>query len=85
MAPLTALSIVTEPTSERAQKGPEVFRAWEKAGVRVLWVRNWEKALALSVSKLKGDPGPGLLVTGSLYLVGDCRKRLIGVNKLEEI
>jgi dihydrofolate synthase/folylpolyglutamate synthase len=85
LAPITALSIVTEPLSERAEPGGRVFQAWEKAGVQALLVRDWKKALLLSLSKIKLAPNMGLLVTGSLYLIGDCRKEWREAGKLSEI
>jgi dihydrofolate synthase / folylpolyglutamate synthase len=83
LAPLALVSVVTEPANERAQDGQKVFRAWEKAGARVLMVRDWKKALGLSLQKTGGDFG--LLITGSLYLLGDCRRELVGLRGLEKI
>lgn len=85
MAPLTALSIVTEPRSERAEDGREVFQAWEAAGVKTLLIQNWKKALPFAQTKLDLAPEAGLLVTGSLYLVGDCRREWMGNKGLETL
>ncbi len=83
LAPLTAVSVVTEPAHERAERGERVFRAWEKTGARVLMVQDWKKALALSAGKITKNSG--LLITGSLYLLGDCRRELVGLRGLEKI
>jgi len=83
IAPQTALAIVTEPASGRAEKAVNVFKAWEKAGVRSVAVGDWRRALGLALRKQSSDPSFGLLITGSLYLVGDCRKDLIGIRGLE--
>lgn len=86
LKPVTALSIVTEPHIDRAEKGELIYRAWEKQGVQTLLVKDWQKALALAQSKLSGsDSSIGLLITGSLYLVGDCRRSLMGLKGLERI
>lgn len=85
LASLASLAIVTEPASERAEKGVNVFKAWEKAGVRPLVVRDWNQALGLALRKLSLEPKAGLLVTGSLYLVGDCRKCLVGLKGLKTL
>ncbi len=85
LAPLAALTIVTEPRSDRAEDGTRVFRAWEEAGTNGLLVRDWKKALGISLAKLKKSPGLALLITGSLYLVGDCRKELVGLEGLGQI
>ncbi|HTA77579.1 MAG TPA: cyanophycin synthetase, partial [bacterium] len=83
---MTAISIVTEPRIDRAEKGEVIYRAWEKQGVRTLLVKDWQKALGLAQSKLSGSNSSiGLLVTGSLYLVGDCRRNLMGLKGLEKI
>jgi dihydrofolate synthase / folylpolyglutamate synthase len=85
LSPITALSIVTEPNSERAEEGERVFEAWEKAGTRSLFIREWKKALRAAQSKSLRNPAFGLLITGSLYLVGDCRNKLTGKKGLESI
>ena len=85
LAPLTDLSIVTEPFSPRAEKGKRVFQAWENSGVKAILVQDWEKALAFSLSKSKQAKNTGLLITGSLYLVGDCRKKWKGIGDLVKI
>jgi len=85
LAPLASLAIATEPASERAEKGVNVFKAWERAGVRSLVIRDWRKALGLALRKLSMEPHAGLLVTGSLYLVGDCRKCLVGLKGLKTL
>ncbi len=86
LSPLTTLSLVTEPPSDRTEKGEKVFRAWERERVSSLLVRDWEKALAIGLIKsgVSSNPFP-LLITGSLYLGGACRKRLIGYKGLERI
>jgi dihydrofolate synthase/folylpolyglutamate synthase len=85
LAPITALSIVTQPFSERAEDAQKVFQAWERAGVKALLIRDWKKALLFSRSKIGLFPNMGLLVTGSLYLIGDCRKEWRDAGKLSEI
>lgn len=77
-------SIVTEPPSNRRQEGMRVFRAWEKESVPVVWVRDWRKALSLAVRKARAAR-QGLLITGSLYLVGACRQTLVGSKGLDRI
>jgi dihydrofolate synthase/folylpolyglutamate synthase len=83
LAPLTEVSVVTEPANERAEKAIVLFRAWEKAGVRVTAVSDWKKALIFARSKSSAQTG--LLITGSLYLLGDCRKKWVGLTGLERI
>jgi dihydrofolate synthase/folylpolyglutamate synthase len=85
LAPITALSIVTQPFSERAEDGRKVFQAWERAGVKALLIQDWKQALLFSRSKINSSPNMGLLVTGSLYLIGDCRKEWHGAGRLSEI
>lgn len=85
LAPLADLSIVTEPFSGRAEKGEKVFRAWEKFGVKTILVQDWKKAFAFSLSKVRQTKNMGLLITGSLYLVGDCRKKWKGIGDLASI
>jgi dihydrofolate synthase/folylpolyglutamate synthase len=86
LKPVTANSIVTEPRIDRAEKGEVIFHAWEKQGVQTLLVKDWQKALGLAQSKLRAsDSSIGLLITGSLYLVGDCRRSLMGLKGLEKI
>jgi dihydrofolate synthase/folylpolyglutamate synthase len=83
LAPLTEVSVVTEPANERAEKATALFRAWEKAGVRVVAVSDWKKALVFA--RAKSSARTGLLITGSLYLLGDCRKELAGLTGLDRI
>ncbi|HVM31813.1 MAG TPA: hypothetical protein VMU88_01650, partial [bacterium] len=83
LAPLTAFAVVTEPANPRAEKAVKVFEAWERAGVRAIAVGDWRRALWLAGQKTKGPLG--LLITGSLYLLGDCRKELRGLRGLEKI
>jgi dihydrofolate synthase / folylpolyglutamate synthase len=86
LKPITALSIVTEPRIDRAEKGDIIYRAWEKQDVKTILVKDWKSALGLAKAKLtNANPSIGLLVTGSLYLVGDCRSRLMGFKGLSEI
>lgn len=84
LAGAVQLSIVTEPPSGRRQDGMRIFRAWEKEGVPVVWVGDWRKALQLAARKAQAC-GQGLLITGSLYLVGACRQTLVGTKGLERI
>jgi dihydrofolate synthase/folylpolyglutamate synthase len=83
LAPVTAVSVVTDPPSARAGGGERVFRAWESRGVRSFYVRDWKQALALA--RRKGGGAFPLLVTGSLYLVGACREVLVGGRGLDRI
>lgn len=85
LRPLAASAAVTEPRSERAESGPKVFQAWEEAGVPAWAVRDWKKALRFSLVKMKKGRKSGLLVTGSFYLVGDCRKELKGLKGLDQL
>jgi dihydrofolate synthase/folylpolyglutamate synthase len=86
LKPVTSLAIVTEPRIDRAEKGEIIFKAWEQQGVPAILVKDWRKALEPARLKLAGsDRSTGLLITGSLYLVGDCRKQLIGVKDLKNI
>lgn len=78
------LSIVTEPPSDRKRPGRGVFETWEKSSVPVLWVKDWQEALGLGLAKAEAS-GAGLLITGSLYLVGACRGALVGKQGLEKI
>jgi len=85
LAPYTDLSIVTEPVNDRAEQGQPVFKAWEKAGTRSIWINDWRKALELALEKAVLSSRLGLLITGSLYLLGDCRRHLVGTKGLERI
>lgn len=84
LAPYAALAVVTHPPSDRFVGGAEVVKAWEKAGVRTFWIEDWRQALGFSRS-LARDAKIPLLVMGSLYLVGACRKELIGNRGLARI
>lgn len=84
LRPLTAFSAVTEPANDRKQDGLKVFRAWARAGVPSGLRRDWKGALALALGKARKEKLP-LLITGSLYLVGDCRKALVGLRGLAKI
>ena len=85
LTPFTAFSIVTEPETGRAEDGKKVFRAWEKAGIRGLWMRRWKEALRFALAQSHRSSSYPLLITGSLYLLGDCRKELMGLWGLEKI
>lgn len=85
LAPYTDLSIVTEPTNDRAEQGQRVFEAWERAETRSIWINDWQKALELGLEKAGSSSRLGLLITGSLYLLGDCRRHLIGTRGLKRI
>ncbi len=86
LRPLAALSIVTEPQNGRKRNAEEVFAAWERGGVHALLVKEASKALSLALDKSRTiGTGMGLLVTGSLYLVGECRKCLVGLKGLTTI
>lgn len=85
LSPLTALSVVTVPPSDRGED-VEVFKAWERNGTKALFVKDWHQALGLSLRKQKASRGIwGLLITGSLYLGGACRKALMGLKGLEKL
>jgi folylpolyglutamate synthase/dihydropteroate synthase len=83
LKPVTALAVVTEPNIDRAEEGNEIFQYWETQGSRVLLVKNRARALALA--RLKANAATGLLVTGSLYLVGEYRSALCGIESLSRI
>lgn len=86
LRPLTVLSIVTEPQSERAESAAKVLKAWERQGVPALLVKDGARALNLALSKLdRHQPAEGLLITGSLYLVGACRKQMVGLKGLAHL
>lgn len=83
---ITTLSIVTEPPNERKIDGPEIFYDWEKQGVPTVFIKNWREALGFSLSKLNPkDKDVSLLIMGSLYLTGACRRQLIGLKGLKNI
>lgn len=84
LAGRTALSIATEPPSGRRQEGSRVMRVWEGKGIPVFWIKDWRKALDLAARKAR-EMERGLLITGSLYLVGACRGRWAGSKGLERI
>lgn len=81
---IAGTSIVTEPPSGRKQNGERVFKVWEREGIPVVWVNDWRKALHLALRKAEAAR-QGLLITGSLYLVGACREKLISLKGLEAI
>ncbi len=86
LAPLTVLAIVTEPPSDRKEAGNKVFKAWEGEGTRLILIRDWRKALWLALEKLKASRGEiPLLITGSIYLGGACRKIILGYKGLAKI
>jgi dihydrofolate synthase/folylpolyglutamate synthase len=83
---ITELAVITEPRIDRAENGEIIYKEWEKQGVRSVLVKDLEKALCLAKLKLSvSDQSIGLLITGSLYLVGDCRRELVGLKGLEKI
>lgn len=82
LASLAAKVVVTEPSGNRSGKGKQVLKAWERKGATAILVRDWRKALR-TARKFQGRQA--LLVTGSLYLVGDCRKALVGLKGLARI
>ena len=83
---LTLCSIVAEPDSDRKKDGKDVFAAWEREGIPTILVKDGPKALDLALAKLRRcPPRTGLLITGSFYLVGACRKQLVGSKGLERI
>jgi dihydrofolate synthase/folylpolyglutamate synthase len=83
---ITKLAVITEPNIDRAGNGEAIYKEWEKQGVRSILVKDWKKALGLARMKLNlSDRSIGLLITGSLYLVGDCRKELVVFKGLEKI
>ncbi len=84
MAPHTVLSIVTTVPSDRAEKGLRIVKAWERAGVRALWVADWKQALELSRSLAESGEKP-LLIMGSLYLGGACRREWLGLKGLRKL
>jgi dihydrofolate synthase/folylpolyglutamate synthase len=71
-APLASRAIVTEPPVARSEQGDQVVREWEKRGVRALWIKDPAQALAYGMNSCGRD---GLLVCGSLYLIGQIRSR----------
>ena len=83
---ITKLALITEPNIDRAGNGEAIYKEWEKQGVRSVFVKDWERALDLAKLKLAvSDESTGLLITGSLYLVGDCRREWVGLKGLERI
>src|SRR5258708_21448190 len=86
MRPVTHLAIVTEPPDQRKEESSKVFGAWEKSGIKALLVKEWQTALELALDKVERmDPDFALLITGSLYLGGACRKSLLGLRGLDKI
>ncbi|HJT24148.1 MAG TPA: cyanophycin synthetase, partial [bacterium] len=86
LKPLALYSIVAEPDSDRKKDGKKVFEAWEREGVPSLLIKNGQKALEMALAKLRRcPPETGLLITGSFYLVGACRKQLAGLKGLDRI
>jgi dihydrofolate synthase / folylpolyglutamate synthase len=86
LKPIAAMAVITEPRIDRAENGEKIYREWEKLGVWSVLVKDWKKALGLAKLKLAvSNPSTGLLITGSLYLVGDCRRELIGLTGLDKI
>ncbi len=86
MKPCADLAIVTEPESERAESGAKIFKVWEKEGVKSLLIKDWKKALELARRRTSRAPAStSLLVMGSFYLVGNCRRSLLGLEGLEKI
>ncbi len=80
----TALvAVVTNPPSARAGSGERVFETWEALGIPAVYISDWRKALRLA--QLKSGGKTGLLVTGSLYLIGACREVLIGTRGLRSL
>jgi dihydrofolate synthase/folylpolyglutamate synthase len=84
LAPHAALGVVTKAPSDRAEEGLNIVKAWERAGVRTLWIRHWKQALEVS-SYLAERARKPLLIMGSLYLGGACRKGLTGLKGLHRI
>jgi len=84
LRPFTDFSIVTEPESERAEIGMDVFNAWKNEGVACGLMRNWQEAFPEALAEATRRHR-SLLVTGSLYLVGDCRRAFKGMKDLEKI
>ncbi len=86
LKPITKLAVITEPDIDRAENGEVIYKEWEKKGVRSILVKDWKTALGLARMKLNlSHSSIGLLITGSLYLVGDCRSELVGFKGLEKI
>jgi dihydrofolate synthase/folylpolyglutamate synthase len=84
LAPLVVHVIATEPDSGRAMDGKKTLQAWRRAGVKGDLARDPKKALRLALERSRREKLP-LLVTGSLYLVGDVRKALVGMRGLVRI
>ena len=84
LAPHAALAVVTTAPSDRAEEGGKIVRAWERAGVRAVWVDGWKQALSLSRSMAKSS-NKSLLIMGSLYLGGACRDEWMGHRGLSRI
>jgi dihydrofolate synthase/folylpolyglutamate synthase len=74
LAPCALEAVVTHPSSSRAERGDRVVREWERNGVRAVWMRDPTQAYRHALRVAGGD---GLLVCGSLYLVGEIRRQLL--------
>ncbi len=72
LAPCARGAVVTHPSSSRAERGDRVVREWERNGVKAVWMRDPVQAYHHGRHVAGED---GLLVFGSLYLVGEIRRR----------
>jgi dihydrofolate synthase/folylpolyglutamate synthase len=74
LTPLAAVTIVTRATVSRAAPPQQVADLAAKSSAAIIVEEDPQKALAHAIAELL--PGDLLLVTGSLYLVGDAKQLL---------
>jgi dihydrofolate synthase/folylpolyglutamate synthase len=75
--PLAEKVIATQPGNPRSASAEEIQRAGSRTGAEIEAVAE----IAAALERARGDAGPGtvIVVTGSIYLVGEAM-RLLGVR-----
>ncbi len=73
--------VVTQPDSERAEAAAQLAGAVKKRALDVMVEPDRGRALDLALSKAKGSL---LCCTGSLYLIGDLRARIVAGKEARE-
>jgi dihydrofolate synthase/folylpolyglutamate synthase len=76
LKPITDGVIVTAPQSERAIEPEKLAQRVAASGIPVLVADDVENAV--DMAKAEAGPEGAVLVTGSLYLVGEVRDILVG-------
>lgn len=72
LEPLVDMVIITKPNSYRAKGWYELSEKFEKKNVPILVIKNLEQAVAKALRE--AEAGDLVLVTGSLYLIGEVKK-----------